>query len=388
MEREMKKRLNYFAVFLFFSSMILLLTACHDQTKEPKKSTTILTVKKQPVTKQLYFSGAIQPLHRIPVLSPVDGVIYKSFFTYGHQIKKGAMLFEIKSYKQEQTYQAALAKYLQAKQTLSQSKEKLENSTKLVNQGLIPQNEYESDKNTYFLNQLSFIQAQAELNTSLKYHQEENISELSISDIEAVSKALELGKEADTIRIYSPHDGIALFPKESGDSSSKSSKPGSRVRQTQVLVYIGSMDGISSEIQVNEIHVNELHVMQKAIVTSSAVPNLELHGYIASIDAQASSNNDAPVFNAKIIVPKITPAQEKLLHVGMSAKIEVTIELPKQIIVPINAVFQKNGYNTVKVLDPKTGKTKDIMVDTGQTTLDSIVINAGLNPGDKIVIPH
>lgn len=383
-----KIQLKRICILLIISSMFGLLFGCSHKEKKTQPSSTIITVTKKPVTKTLYFSGTIQPLQRIPVMSPVEGVVYKKFFTYGHKVNKGDLLFEIKSYKQESDYQAALSKYLQAKQKLSQSKEKLEDSTTLFNQGLIPKNEYESDKNTYFLDQLSFIQAQAELNMSLKYHQVSNISELSISDIEAVSKALELGKKAETIRVYAPHAGIALFTKSADGDSSKRIGTGSRIRQSQVLLYIGSMEGVSSSIQVNEVNVNQLHVMQKAIVTSTVVPNLELNGYVSSIDAQAASDNNLPVFNATVVVPTIGAEQQKLLHVGMSAKVSITISLAEQILIPIRAVLQENGNNVVKVLDPKTGNTKSVIVDTGQTTINSIVINSGLNPGDKIVVPN
>jgi len=72
----------------------------------------------------------------------------------------------------------------------------------------------------------------------------------------------------------------------------------------------------------------------------------------------------------------------------MSAYVEITIHSrPEALLVPLTAVFQSGNTARLKVLDSETGEIRDREVQTGVTTLDSVEVTAGLDAGDKVVVP-
>ncbi len=359
--------------------------ACHSQQKQNKNTQyKILKITPLPTSKTLYFSGSILPVKTIPVVSTADGMISKINFIYGRLVKKGQLLFVIQSEKQQTDYQNALTKYLQAKQTFSLSNRQLTGDEVLYKQGLISRNTYDSSKNTNALNRLAMLQTESQLRATLKGRNFQNIEKLSIDNIDAVNKALELNQRTATLEVYSPSAGQVLFPL----SLSSKIKTGDRVKSGQALLSIDPNGGISIDISIDEINVNQLQVGQPAIVTSVAFPNFKLKGYVKSIDAQASSTGNLPTFSATVIVLKLTAQQDKIIHVGMSAKIAITTQRKPQILVPIYAVTEENGISSVNVLDPKTGKINKVTVVTAETTLNDVAITSGLKAGDQVVLPN
>lgn len=392
---------NRFVICCFFACLLAgSLTACHKREllllKRKKNLISIHTVTKSAPTTTLYYSGTISPLSKTPVISPIEGTVNEVHFDYGAMVEKQQLLFTIKSTGQKSDFQDALTNYLKEKQDLNNSKTKMQTTLALYKDGLVSKDERDDAKNTYFTNQLSFIQAQKTLDRTLKLYGLEDLSSLSLDDFEAVKKALALEQEIGGVKIYSPTDGLALFGKGSGgdnsddggDGGGNKIQAGSQIKQGQVLLYIGDVSGLSAQIKINEININNIHVSQKAIITGDSFPNIKLSGYIKSVDTQATIEGDQPIFHALVIVPKITLEQEKIIKMGMSAKVSITLKGESQILIPIDAVSYKNGESTVQVIDPDSGKTNTVTVETGQTTEDSIVITSGLKPGDKIAIPH
>jgi hypothetical protein len=138
-------------------------------------------------------------------------------------------------------------------------------------------------------------------------------------------------------------------------------------------------------INVNEFSVNQLKPGQKVKITGSAFPDVILTGEIVAIDRQAqSTQGGVPAFSVEISVPTLSTKEQTVIHVGMSAKIEINIQGDTQMSLPLAAVIERNGAAYVKIKE--AGVIKEKRVKTGQTTLDSIVIEEGLKPGDKIAM--
>jgi hypothetical protein len=167
---------------------------------------------------------------------------------------------------------------------------------------------------------------------------------------------------------------------------------GSQVKENQALVAIGDLSGISTTAQVSELVINKIKPGQKVTVSLDALPNITIYGTVKSVGAQAqpAAEGGGPggiaTFPVTVIVPTLTPQQANLIRVGMTSKIQITIENPAQIMIPINAVYQKGNISMVKVIDAK-GKSREVPVVTGQTTLSEVAILQGLKPGDRVVIP-
>lgn len=152
---------------------------------------------------------------------------------------------------------------------------------------------------------------------------------------------------------------------------------------------IGDLSGLIVHISVNEFNINELKVGQKVKVSGTAFSQFTLDGQISGIDRQAqTSSGGVPVFAVEIVVPKLTPEEQAIIHVGMSAKVQINIEGPPVVTVPFSSVYVKNNISYVKMQDRNSHKIIEIPVKTGATTEDAVVIESPLKAGDKVVATH
>lgn len=348
----------------------------------------MITVSEKNFSTSLFFTGTIQPLKSIVVTSPAEGVISEMAFHYGDGVKPGQLLFMIASEKFKTDYQNALMQYIKAKNEFSNAKSTLSESQFLHKNQLISDDDFKSKQSGYYNAQLSLMQSRDALSAMLKQLAVSglNLDQLKIENIEKITQAMHVQGGAQILRIMTPAIGVALLAsKNNGGEEVKKIEQGDQVKQGDVLAVIGDVSGLKIHINVNEFNINQLKVGQKVKVTGAAFPGMILVGAITGLDRQGqASNGGVPVFPVEIIVPKLTQEQQAVIHIGMSAKVEITIEQPLQITIPISAVILKQGETFVKVQDHH--QIKEVAVKTGQTTVDSVVIESGLHEGDRVLV--
>ena len=119
--------------------LLPMLVSCQDnsQTKKGAKKVTIITAKKQAIIKDLYFSGVLEPIKTIPVLSPVQGRVVKLHFKYGQHINKNQHLVKLSSTQLATDYRKAIQNYLQKKNTFTTGMESFTGTKALYKAGVI-----------------------------------------------------------------------------------------------------------------------------------------------------------------------------------------------------------------------------------------------------------
>jgi len=384
-------RLFYSMIFL---TLMISLGGCFKKdTSKNKKAINTYTVKLAPVYTTFYFSGNLMPFQYKNVTSPTEGAITQKDFTYGQTVKQGQLLFKVQSNKQAQAFSSALSDYLKAKESFNQSASTLQNDTSLWKNQLISRDTYVQSQNSYYLGRLSLLKAQEALVKAMQHYQtSEDVFSLSISDISAVTTALNNAAEYNSYEVRSPTEGVALFPIQDASSDDSGSSPkkvevGTQVKDKQLLVTVGEFKGMSLTAKVSEIEVNKLKPGMKVDITSVALPDVVLNGYISTVDSQASDTSNIPQFGMKVAIPKIPIQYKDTLKIGMSAKAAVRIASAPQIQIPIAAVQQNpnNGQTYVEILN-KDGKPQRQNVETGATSMDGVIITSGLKSGDQVVI--
>lgn len=368
--------------------MCLMIGCSKESAKPPKK---FVSIGSEPFSTILFYSGMIEPLTTKVITSPADGVILDMLFQYGEKVKKGDLLFTLFSIKFQTEYKTALMAYIKAKNDYNNSKTQLEEAKFLHQNELISNDDYKSKQANFYANQLAFLQAKDTLRGILKQLNitDDNLFALSIADTSKIAQALHLKTTAENLPITSPATGIILSPRKSEDESKKVQK-GDPVKQGDVLGIIGDMSGISVRIKVNELTINQLKLGQKVRVTGIAFADEVLTGEVIEVDRQGeSSGGNIPTFSVKVIVPLLSPLQKQVIHVGMSAKVEINLNEKARISVPIAAIMDKNGESYVERLNPKTHTTEEVLVKTGQTSPDAIaILSSNLKIGDQIAITH
>lgn len=368
--------------------VLLTLMAC---SRQPKISGGhIVTIEQHSFANTLFYSGIVQPLKTIVVPSPADGVIIEMPFQYGEHVKAGQLLFLISSTKFLTDYKSALTHYVKAKSDFDSSKNDLSEAQFLHKNLLISDDQFKMKKSSFYASRLSLLESKDTLENLL--HQldvkDVNLNELSISDMDKITQAMHLQINSENLRILSPASGIVLSPSKNEEEAKKNAKS-DVVKQSDALAVIGDLSGLSVRIKVNELTVNQLKVGQKVKITGIAFPEHMLDGEIKRVDRQAEATGGGlPNFPVEVVVPTLTADQQKQIHVGMSAKVEINVDEDPQIMVPMTAITEKNGESFVKIYDEKAGKIREAAVKTGKTTMDSAAILLGLKDGDKIVVPN
>lgn len=386
----MMRRILLLCMSIFFC----LLSACHDQTSDQKKNTeTIVTAKMQKPVERLYYSGSLKPITMNSILSPVAGRIAKVYFSYGQYVKKGQPLFAIDSSGLTQDFRKSIADYLQKKSAYQNSQEEFRGSTALYKAGVISRQEFISSRSKYRNDQLSYYQSQYAMEKILVKAgvDPRDIEELTLEDTGKINHILQ--KQFKHILVRSDADGIALFPIKSAShdengGDDKQVESGSSVKQGQLLLMIGDLNGMSTEIHVNEVNVNRIHKGMSAVVTGSAFPGIRLKAFVDSVSSQAKNSqgsSSVSEFPVQIKIPAITKKERDIIHVGMSAKVELQIAPDPSILLPINAVYVKDGRSMVTIIS-KQGKRIKKPVIIGFTTPTQVSIASGVKPGDKVVV--
>jgi HlyD family secretion protein len=363
------------------------LTACTEKKVIPQGR--LLTVKNQTYKDTLYYSGLIKPLHTLVITSPADGAILEMPFQYGEEVSAGKLLFVLSSSKFLSDYKTALLQYIKAKSDFNTNQLLFSEAKFLHDRQLISDDEYKTKESNFYGTQLALVQAKDGLENLI--HQlnltEMDLLRLRIADIEKITQAMHLQQSSDHLKVLAPATGIILSPSK-GEEENKKFNKGDLVKQGDVLALIGDMNALSVLIKVNELTINQIKVGQKVKLTGIAFSEHVLQGEITQIDKQGETQGGSPTFNVEVAVYHLTPLEKKLIHVGMSAKVEINIEDEPQILIPINAVIEKNSHSYVERYDETKHHLQEVEIKTGRTTPDTIVILAGLKEGDKIVVPN
>lgn len=344
-------------------------------------------IKTMPLHKSLHFTGTVQPLQEHTLTSPMEAVVESMPFHYGQMVKSGQVIFTLNSEELQKQYNETLTDYLKAKDNYGVAKAKFVGTQDLWESGLLSKNNYLSEKSGIDNARITLMQATRKLSSMLEKLEDASIgkvSDLSLADFEKVRSML--GARHNLIRIKATGDGVLLYPPKSSDDKSGRIAVGSSVKAGQVLGLIGDLQGISVEIDVPEIDIDKIHAGMDASIGGIAFGGQELKGKLVAVNAQASSTGTAglPSFSAVVEVASLTPQQRKWIKVGMSAAIEIRVDSPNQLFVPIEAVKREKGQSLVLVEGPK-GQRQKRVITTGAAQSDLVVVESGLKAGDVVV---
>ncbi len=384
---------RYIQAAVIFVLVLLLYKCMHRHAGKTPEGSSVVTVAAKSQGSTLFFSGIVQPLKTIVVTTPAEGVISDMTFHFGDEVKPGQLLFSISSDKFQTDYKSALMQYIKAKTDYVNGQSLMREGQFLHKNQLISDDDYKAKETGYYNAQLAMVQAKDTLDDMLKQMDLHGMSlyDLKIEDIDKIIKLLHAQSARQQIHVSAPAAGVVLLAGkgEGSDGELKKVLKGDQVKQGDLLAVIGDVSGLTIHISVSEFNINQLKVGQAVQVTGAAFPDFVLQGKISAINRQAeASQGGLPVFPIEIIVPTLTPEQQKVIHMGMSAKVAINAGGEPEIMIPIRAVLQKDGNTYVNVLDEKSGKTHEVAVKTGDTTLDSVVIKSNLALGEKIVVPN
>lgn len=305
----------------------------------------------------------------------------------------------------------------------SRTKEQLQGSKRLLDEGFLTSIEYDQDKALAERAQLDLQLAQSSLNLLKEYTYTRKMTELqsAIEEAERALRRAELKASADVVqaeaklrageseferqkdklakldeqikkaKIYAPTGGLVIYATtaEGGGWRSRVEPldEGQTVRERQELIYLPTANEMRAEVRVHESNLNKIKAGMGVRITVEALNGATFTGYISRIaplpDAQSSfMNPDLKEYVTQIDIEGATPT----LRTGMTCEAEIMVaQFDKATYVPVQSVFMVKGKPTA-FINKGEGKYEERPVEIGLDNNRMLQITSGLKPGENVLM--
>lgn len=346
-------------VQLWLFTLLLLLSSCEKKEMpeviRPVKTLLVSEVSSSP--NQIIFPGTLRAFKRADLSFRVDGTVILRDIYVGYQAHKDETLVQLDPREYEIALQKAIGKV-----------ESIQAQLNFANR------DYERMKNIYKKDpgaiSMSLVDRKSETANQLK-------AELTV----ALSDFDKAEDDLSYSTLKAPFDGIvAAIYVENHE----------QVRAKQMVLRFLDIADREMEINVPEKYINPLLEGRDRLsfeVRLDAFPNDVFIGSIKEIGTEASSTTQT--YPITLSLHNVPPELSLLAGMSGRAFLNQSMEYQENTFkIPKSAIFAKDGHDTyVWVIDPNTQTVHKQAVNLGNTYQgDSVIVNEGLNPGDRIVI--
>jgi HlyD family secretion protein len=306
--------------------------------------------------------GRIEPEIEVSVKSKISGVVSREFADVGDFVRAGDLLLEIKP-NPTPLELVETRRQLELRQLeLENYRKELARKRQLLDQGLIPQDQFDLAERTF---------GEAELNVKLARERlaliEEGRVQTSDQSIEAVVK--------------SPIDGFILEKNvEIGDPVT----PLNPYQEGTVLMTMAEMSALIFRGTVDEIDVGKLREGMPVEIKIGALPGIEVTGILAKISLKARTEDNATVFPIEI---ELGESDDVVLRAGYSANADVIIDRRESVLMLPERLVTFAGDTAKVTVLLGDGTQEERIIETGLSDAINIEILSGLEEGAKIVEP-
>lgn len=329
------------------ATLLALLAGC--QPAEEKTAAQNKTVAAQAVTIGLReipvvdtTSGSIMAEHQVQVASRLMGYIREIRVHEGDAVKAGSLLFSIDPTDIKGQVEQASAGVAQAEAALHDAQADYERFSNLYRDESIPKMQYDKIKLQYNIAQSQANAARAGLATAE--------SQLRYADVRSPIDGIVTQKLANQGDLAAPGRPVLVVE-----------DPARLLVQTAVSndTYAHLQNGESATVEVGG------KLMQARIVRMVAAADAMAHTHLV-----------------KLAVPELAGESS-----GAFAKVHFTVGSRQGISVPATSVLERAGITGVFVLD-EAGIARYRMVRKGRELEGEVEIEAGLNPGEKVIVSN
>ncbi len=381
-----------------------------------------VTVAPERLVTAVAVPGRLKPLRETSIVSPVDGTVTKILFEYGDSVEEGQLLVEIDISEMRREYRGLRAKSIdtakrvaeledwensdamvaarraldRARRALEKQKHKINETSFLLEKGVIPATEHESALERNENLKLDLDAALRELDNVREKGGPGPLEAARIEHENLIDRMRRMETAMANAEVRAPLSGVVMQPPRGfggfggGGEDSGPIVEGKPVKQGKFLVGIADIRGLSVTGLVDEAEIVKMRVGQPVAVTSDAFPGVRLPGKLSNVSSQAASalSGGPAQFEVTAALERPDPEVRARLRLGMSADLRIVIQdRPDVLMLPFTAVRGRGaGAGSVRVFDRETGAVREVEVRTGATTLESVEIVSGLSAGDEVVL--
>lgn len=322
-----------------------LMTGCEKEVVEEVKtlrSVEVTTAGTAAISSDFAYTGKAAPAKQVSVVPTVPGKVMNYNYEVGDKVGEGAVLFTVDTTDLLNNMRSLEASYKVAELGYQNAKTTYDNNSILYEEGIIAQSEFDQIKYAY---------------------------ESAGAQLESIQVQMDtLQKSINDCAVTAPMSGVI---------SERNIERGGFATQAAASYTIIDISKIKVEVGVSEQTVNTIKIGDTVAVTMTAVSEEPLQGKVSTIAPAAGQTG---TYIVKIEMDN----SKNAIKSGMMAEVNFTMESAADtIVLPRNAVIEKDGETYVYIVED--GKAKKVDVVLGIEAEDSIEIAEGLTAGDAVI---
>lgn len=357
-------------------------------------------VKNKALVEDVLASGKVSALEKESIYSRVTGSITKINVKMGQEVKPGQVIMKIDIPDAQQRImqarstlaaaQAALLKtpgdgrsidlveaqalYDKAESDYKLAGEKLKRNQALLDAGAISRSDMESIQSTYDLAESEYQRTRVNL-TAARNGSDASLDSLQAS-LAAAQEALKVAeRDAGQGELKASMAGRVLsIPVEKGDM----------IAPNTLLVSIGQLSILKVKADIAEGDAGKMKIGQPVKITAAALPDQSFKGKVTEVGLEAVSKTKTQ--GESTSVPIIVNVKGSGgLRPGYNVDLKIrTAETKKALVVPFEALVEKNGKTCVYII--RDGKAHLQVIRTGISDSTHIQVVKGVGKGERVVI--
>ena len=226
---------------------------------------------------------------------------------------------------------------------------------------------------------------QTQRSSTFRLSQAEATLSLAQSKYDELSSRVEIISEnLGRCEIRATVSGLVIYKEVFFGTEKRKVQVGDQVWPNQPLLMMPDLSQMTVETQVRETDIYKVEKNQKVWISVDAYPELTLEGevsFIGTLAQEDEARRGGKYFSVTILVENADPR----LRPGMSARVELLVDrLESARYVPVEAVFERGGKHYSYVLRGGRTTVEEILV--GPSNDNHIVVEAGLEPGDRVML--
>ncbi len=419
------KRLEWFKILmtgLIFVLFGILMVNTRQSSNIPHSNLSILAddlaegktvkVQKEPFSKRIFLSGTLEPYQKIVLAAQSNGKIIRRAFKEGDIVEKDHILYELDRREQAKRVRTSRVNYMEilekyntlkswetglevmqaqrkfdlAKIGMANERQKLDETKKLFNKGIIPRIEYEQAQTAYKSKEYEFQNAKQSLEQIEARGNPDKLEVIRLQLSNAREELDELERQYEATVIRAPVKGIVMLAVADNGSTVPFKNEGDMVHAGDLMAMIGATDSYVISTMVGELIINDIYHGQQVFVTSYALPGDTLLGEVQQIATSAVTENNLRHFPIRLVLTAVPDSIRKEIRLGMLAEAQIiTDKIPDALTLPVSAIFRLDGISTVCVVD-STGKQEFVPVTIGYSDNEKVVIQSGISENSEVII--
>jgi multidrug resistance efflux pump len=200
---------------------------------------------------------------------------------------------------------------------------------------------------------------------------------------ELAARVRALGELIENCSIYARRPGLVVHEENLAANPRRKVRVGDRVTGSQGVLTIPEVSRMLVEASVAEADVHRVRPGQAAAVRLDAFPDLRLSGKVVRVGTMARSSAERPFEDKRFdLIVALDPAEVDLKP-EMTARVDILVEEMRNVLlVPVNAVFERQGTTVCQVLRTLGVVTRPVVL--GSSDQVSVEVRSGLREGERL----